>query len=55
MIDYAELTEDEIPSLLKLYEQLTPLNKDIELIDITAIWSEIKKYNIKYFIASVLS
>jgi GNAT superfamily N-acetyltransferase len=52
MIEYGILTESEISSLLELYKQLNSLN-EITINESTAknIWNEIKKHNIKYYIA----
>jgi hypothetical protein len=49
MIEYGVLLEHEIPLLLELYKQLTPLNDEI-INECTAkkIWKEIEKYNITY-------
>ena len=50
MIEYDILTENEISSLLELYQQLNP---DDVVNEITAknIWGKIKNQDIKYFVA----
>jgi ribosomal protein S18 acetylase RimI-like enzyme len=50
MIEYDILTENELASLLELYQQL---NADDDINEITAksVWENIKNQNIRYFIA----
>ena len=50
MIEYSILTENELSSLLELYQQL---NSDDVIDEVTAksVWQNIKNQNIKYFIA----
>jgi GNAT superfamily N-acetyltransferase len=52
MIEYGVLMENEISSLLELYKQLNSLNEImINESTVKNIWNEIKKYNIKYYVA----
>jgi GNAT superfamily N-acetyltransferase len=52
MIEYSILTESEIASLLELYKQLhSPNEITTDEIASKNVWKEIKKYNIKYYIA----
>jgi len=50
MIEYGILTENELPSLLELYQQL---HSDDVIDEVTAksIWQNIKNQDIKYFVA----
>lgn len=49
-IQFRQLTEKDLPSLLELYIQLDKNNKDLTSQDSMAVWKEISKNpNIKYF------
>jgi GNAT superfamily N-acetyltransferase len=49
-VEYGILTENELSSLLELYQQLSSDNV-IDEITAKSIWQNIKNQNIKYFIA----
>ena len=51
MVEYSELLENELLSLLELYRQLEPNDEIINEITAKNIWKIIKTQNIKYFIA----
>ena len=51
MVEYGELLENELLSLLELYRQLEPNDEIINEITAKNIWEIIKTQNIKYFIA----
>jgi GNAT superfamily N-acetyltransferase len=52
MIEYSVLTKSEIALLLELYKQLhSPNEITVDEIAAENVWSEINKYNIKYYIA----
>ena len=52
MIEYGVLMENEISALLELYKQLNPLNEiAVNESTVKNIWNEIKKYDIKYYVA----
>ena len=51
MVEYSELLENELLSLLELYRQLEPNDEIINEITAKNIWEIIKTQNIKYFIA----
>ena len=50
MIEYGILTDNELSSLLELYQQLNP-GDFIDEITAKNIWKDIKNQNIKYFVA----
>ena len=51
MIEYGELLENELLSLLELYKQFEQNDDIINEITAKNIWEIIKKQNIKYFVA----
>jgi ribosomal protein S18 acetylase RimI-like enzyme len=51
MIEYGILTENELLSLLELYEQLNPNDNIIDETTTKSVWEKIKTQNIKYFAA----
>ncbi len=51
MITYREAVKKDIPSLLKLYEQLNPEDTSLDLSMANNIWDKIEKSETKYFIA----
>jgi len=51
MVEYSELLENELLSLLELYRQLEPNDEIINEVTAKNIWKIIKTQNIKYFIA----
>jgi ribosomal protein S18 acetylase RimI-like enzyme len=50
-MEYGIAKKEDIPMILKLYEQLNPEEKVINIKDAKVIWKTIEKNNIKYFIA----
>ena len=51
MITYRKATKKDVSALLKLYEQLNPDDKHIDLSLANNIWRKIKTNNIEYFVA----
>ena len=51
MIEYGELLENDLLSLLELYKQLEPDDDTINEVTAKNIWKTIKEQNIKYFTA----
>ena len=51
MVEYGNLEEKELPSLLELYRQLSSINNIISESATKTIWESIQKQNIKYFVA----
>jgi GNAT superfamily N-acetyltransferase len=51
MIEYGLIKENELSSLLELYQQLNPTDEIMNEMAVKNIWKEIEKQNIKYFVA----
>ena len=51
MIEYGVLMENELLSLLELYQQLNPTDNIMSEKVAKNIWNDIKNQNIKYFVA----
>ena len=51
MIEYGILVENELFSLLELYQQLNPTDDIINEMTAKAVWNDVKSQNIKYFVA----
>lgn len=52
MLDYREAKDNELDSILRLYEQLNPDERSLSPEKATEIWNNIKKVGlIKYFVA----
>jgi ribosomal protein S18 acetylase RimI-like enzyme len=51
IIEYGILTENELLSLLKLYQQLNPADDIMSEETAKNVWKDIKNKNIKYFTA----
>jgi GNAT superfamily N-acetyltransferase len=51
MVTYSVLTKEQLPLLLKLYEQLNPQEKTITITDANKIFEKTEQNNIKYFVA----
>ena len=50
MIEYDILKDNELSSLLELYQQLNS-GENIQEVDAKNIWKDIQKQNVKYFVA----
>ena len=51
MIEYGILMENELFSLLELYQQLNPTDNMMSEMTAKNVWNDIKSQNIKYFVA----